>query len=180
MESESLDDLRLRLLRAGYLLSCCCCACSVAEEGAGGVGRPPILEADCICDCMLLLLLLLLLLRLSWGEENKGLVSLIPSRPKTTSSRPVGLLEVKLLLLPKSLMIGMADRSGLSSSSDLRRKSDSGDCSILSHEAAQSSPEPELEKENPPKMGDTGEPELGEGAESVAVSSAALQSSMEL
>lgn len=169
VESESSEDLRLRPLRAGYLLSC-------AVEGSVGVGRP-ILEAEvaCACDCMLLL-------RLTCGDWNSGLVSLTPSRPKTTSSRPVGLVELRLLFtsteLRPGLMTGMADRSGLSRSSDLRRKSDSGDCSILFH-AVQSSPEPEFEKVNPPKMGDMGEPEPGEGAES-GVSSAALQSSMEL
>lgn len=73
--------------------------------------------------------------------------------------------------------MGMDVRSGLSSSSDLRKKSDSGDCSILSQEA-QSSPEAVL-KEYPPNIGETGEPVPGDGAESV-VSSAALQSSMEL
>lgn len=79
-------------------------------------------------------------------------------------------------------MIGIAVRSGLSWSSDLRKKSDSapGDCFVLSHdEGPQSSPEAGMEKEKPVKMGETGDPEPGDGAESV-VSSAALQSSMEL
>lgn len=173
MESESLEDLRFRPLRAGYLLSCVAvCVVVVVEEGASmGVGRLILVPGadDCVCcDCMVLLL------RLS-GVWNRGLVSLIPSRPKTTSSRPV---VVAGLVFKPGLIMGMADRSGLSSSSDLKRKSDSGDCSILS-QADQSSPEPELEKANPPKMGDTGEPDPGDGAESV-VSSAALQSSMEL
>lgn len=74
-------------------------------------------------------------------------------------------------------MIGMEVRSGLSRSSDLRKKSDSGDCSILSQEAQSS--EVGLEKEKPVKTGEMGDPVPGDGAESV-VSSAALQSSMEL
>lgn len=130
---------------------------------------------------------MLVFVMLICGDWNNGLVSLTPSRPNTTSSGPVGrfeelLLRVLFVISKPGLMIGMADRSGLSRSSDLKRKSDSGDCSILSQADVQSSPEPELEKANPPKMGDTGEPDPGEGAESLAVlvSSAALQSSMEL
>lgn len=73
---------------------------------------------------------------------------------------------------------GMDVRSGLSRSSDLRKKSESGDCSILP-QLAQSSPAPGLEKEKPLNMGEMGDPDPGDGAESV-VSSAALQSSMEL
>lgn len=73
--------------------------------------------------------------------------------------------------------MGMADRLGLSRSSDLRKKSDSGDCSILSHEVHSS---PVVKEEAKPlKMGEMGETGSGDGAESV-VSSAALQSSMEL
>lgn len=120
-------------------------------------------------------------------------MSLTPSLPNTTSSSPVPvvvLLFLFLLLLlvvmvevisiefKSGLIIGMVDKSGLSKSSDLRRKSESGDCSILSH-AVHSSPETELEKEKPLKMGEMGDADPGEGAESV-VSSAALQSSIEL
>lgn len=77
------------------------------------------------------------------------------------------------------LMMGMDVRSGLSRSSDLRKKSDSGDCSILSQAAQSSVPGAGFEKEKPVKTGETGDPVPGDGAESV-VSSAALQSSMEL
>lgn len=73
-------------------------------------------------------------------------------------------------------MIGIAVRSGLSKSSDLRKKSDSGDSAAFSQEAQSS---PELEKEKPENTGEMGEPFPGDGAESLA-SSAALQSSMEL
>lgn len=102
-------------------------------------------------------------------------MSLTPSRPNwTTSSRPG---FERSMEFKAGLMMGMDDRSGLSRSSDLRKKSDSGDCSILSHEVHSS---PVVKEEaNPLKMGETGERDPGDGAESV-VRSAALQSSMEL
>lgn len=159
MESPSSDeDFLFRFGRVGYLLCC-------VEEASGGVGRPALegcfaVEAvmDCCCGGMVMVI---------WGDWNRGLVSLTPSRPNwTTSSSP----EVER-------SIGIDDRSGLSRSSDLRKKSDSGDCSILSHEVHSS---PVVKEEAKPlKMGETGETDPGDGAESV-VRSAALQSSMEL
>lgn len=75
------------------------------------------------------------------------------------------------------LMTGMDDRSGLSRSSFLRKKSEPGDCSSLSQEVHSS---PVVKEEaKPGNMGETGDADPGEGAESV-VSSAALQSSIEL
>lgn len=73
-------------------------------------------------------------------------------------------------------MIGIVARSGLSRSSDLRKKSDSGDPALFSQEAQSS---PELLKEKPENIGEMGEPFSGDAAESL-VNSAALQSSMEL
>lgn len=110
-----------------------------------------------------------------WGDWNKGLVSLTPSLPNcTTSSRPG--LETSMEFR-SGLMTGMDDRSGLSSSSLLRKKSESGECSSLSHEVHSS---PVVKEEaKPGNMGETGDADPGEGAESV-VSSAALQSSIEL
>jgi hypothetical protein len=71
----------------------------------------------------------------------------------------------------------MHDRSGLSRSSLSRKKSESGDCSSLSHEVHSSPVVKEEAKVG--NMGETGDAEPGDGAESV-VSSAALQSSIEL
>lgn len=79
--------------------------------------------------------------------------------------------------LRSGLMTGIDDRSGLSRSSLLRKKSESGECSSLSQEVHSS---PVVKEEaKPGKMGETGDVDPGEGAESV-VSSAALQSSIEL
>lgn len=73
VESSSSDvDFLLRFGRAGYLL--CCVA-----EASGGVARPVLAgclgaEAvmDCCCEGMVMFI---------WGDWNRGLVSLTPSRP---------------------------------------------------------------------------------------------------
>lgn len=182
--SHASEDLRFRLLvvRAGYRRS-------LGDVGSGGVGRPEV--RDCLVgmaimgcgaprgdivvlrlNCGVLLLLLLLVVVVVFWKI--GLVSLTPSRPNTTSLHAPAPTSIESMT---GLMIGMDARSGESRSSDLRKKSDSGDCSILSQAAQSSAPEPE--KEKPVKFGEIGEPEMGEGAESV-VRSAALQSSIEL
>lgn len=114
------------------------------------------------------------MVRFICGDWNKGLVSLTPSLPNCTTSSSPG-LEASIWSR-SGLMTGMDDRSGLSRSSLLRKKSESGECSSLSQEVHSS---PVVKEAKPGNMGDTGDVDPGDGAESV-VSSAALQSSTEL
>lgn len=116
------------------------------------------------CDCAFVGL------DMAEGVVNSGSVSSNPSLANVTSSGPPHAPSMV------KFIVGMDVKSGLSSSSDLKNESASGDCTASSHELQPSSG---LEGERLGKMGEIGGPSAGDTAKSL-LSSPALQSSMEL
>lgn len=107
------------------------------------------------------------------GDWNSGLVSLTPSRPKTTaeSSSPPALDTSNGE--SSEVIIGMDDKSVVSKSvSDLKlKKSDCGDCVSLSHSAHSSLPDG---TEKLLKSGVMGDPRDGFESKSVVKSKSSI------